>query len=168
MNLPTYIQDFLRKHDTMTLATVGLNGEPQAAAVFYAVDERSRLYFLSSPRSRHIQNLERVPRVAATIQADHQPWREICGLQLEGTVRQLTNPAELVRGAAVYVSTFDFLAEFKDLLLHPGSQRSGKGASNLPRALIDSRLYELRLTWARIIDNTQGFGYKQETARQSP
>ena len=41
----------------MTLATVGPDGAPAAAAVFYAHDDALNLYFLSEERTQHGQNM---------------------------------------------------------------------------------------------------------------
>ena len=73
---------YLQSHHVMTLATQGPAGL-WAAAVFY-VNDGLTLYFLSSPTSRHSQNLETSGRVAATIQEDTHDWRAIEGIQLEG------------------------------------------------------------------------------------
>src|SRR5690606_29103112 len=90
---------FLGEHHVMTLSTVGAGG-PWAAAVFYA-HEDLRLYFLSSPTSRHAENLARDARVAVTIQRDYDDWPGIRGLQLEGTVREVAREDE-ARVRALY------------------------------------------------------------------
>ena len=55
------VRAFLAEHTTMTLATVGPSGEPQAAAVFYVADEQLNLFFLSSPTSRHSRYFVDIP-----------------------------------------------------------------------------------------------------------
>ena len=49
------ILDYLRSHNTMTLATCA-GDAPWAATVFFASDDL-QLYFFSAPDSRHCQNL---------------------------------------------------------------------------------------------------------------
>jgi hypothetical protein len=146
---------FLAAHTCMTLATMGPDGAPQAAAVFFAADEALNLYFLSSPSSRHSQNLTREPRVAATVHADGQAWQTIRGLQIEGTAHQVEVVGELAHAARVYAGRFEFL---KGLL--------GASDANVPLVLrgpvASSRFYVLRPAWIRLIDNTQGFGHKEE------
>lgn len=146
--------DFLARHNSMTLATVDADGAPQAAAVFYATDETLALYFLSSPNSRHCINLARLPRVAATVQADNQAWQTIQGVQMEGVVQAVDGLAELARAARIYAGRFDFL---RSLL---GGEIDGPTALRGP--LASSRFYVLRPTWLRLIDNGQGFGHKEE------
>jgi uncharacterized protein YhbP (UPF0306 family) len=146
---------FLHHHDTMTLATIGPAGEPQAAAVFYAADSGLDLYFLSDPQSRHGRNLAREPRVAATIQADGQNWREITGLQIEGTAALVDGVDKIAGVARLFAERFEFLRE----LLTEGD---GMGPPELAGPLASSRFYVLRPTWIRSIDNKLGFGHHEE------
>ncbi|MCS6843767.1 MAG: pyridoxamine 5'-phosphate oxidase family protein [Caldilineales bacterium] len=150
---------FLAAHNTMTLATVGPDGAPQAAAVFYAADEDLNLYFLSSPSSRHSQNLALRPRVAATIQADGQAWQSIQGVQIEGTAHLVEGTRELAHAARVYAARFEFLRG----LMEGG----GEGPAALRGPLASSRFYVLRPSWVRLIDNTQGFGHKEEWRKEA-
>ncbi len=81
---------FLAAHTTMALATVGAQGRPAVAALFYAHDEALRLYYLSSPNAQHSLNIQNHPEAAAAIYADGQDWREIRGVQLRGYARQVS------------------------------------------------------------------------------
>lgn len=164
MKLPSHIRAFLQSHDTLTLATTGPDGRPHAAAVFYALDESDRLLFLSAQTSRHSQNIVHTAQVAGTVQADGQRWSEIRGVQLEGTARLLEEAGEVAAGATAYLARFSFLLEFKSLLQSHSSPANG--LTGIHRALQDSRLYELRPRWVRMIDNTRGFGHKEEYPTQ--
>ena len=148
------LRTFLAHHNTMTLATVDAAGAPHAAAVFYAADEALNLIFVSSPNSRHSLNLAHQPRVAATVQADNQAWQAIRGLQIEGTAQMIESAAELARAAWVYAGRFEFL---RGLL---GGDNGGPAELRGP--LASSRFYVLRPSWIRLIDNTLGFGHKEE------
>ncbi len=152
--LRKHIADFLAVHTTMTLTTAGPDGAPQAAAVFYAPDDELNLYFLSEPTTRHARNLATDPRVAATIQADGQDWRQIRGLQIEGMAALVEDVGEMAHAAQVYAARFDFLAG-----LLTGT---GEGAPALVGPLVRSRFYVLRPRWLRLIDNRVHFGYKEE------
>jgi len=143
---------FLAQHTTVTLATVGVDGQPAAAAVFYAHDADLNLYFLSEERTQHGQNLLANPVLAGTIQADGQEWRAIRGLQLRGHAAPASG-ATLVHAAAVYGHKFAFVAA-----LLAGGQGPGVLAGPLARA----RFWVLRPTWFRLIDNTVRFGFKEE------
>jgi len=146
---------FLHHHDTMTLATIGPAGEPRAAAVFYAADDALDLYFLSDPDTRHGRNLAREPRVAATIQADGQDWQEITGLQVEGRAAVVEGAKEIAKVARLFAERFDFLRGLLD-------EGDGSGPLDLQGPLASSRFYLLRPGWFRLIDNSRGFGHKEE------
>ncbi len=153
-DLRARILAFLAAHTTLSLATRGPDGAPQAAALFYAHDDDLSLYFLSDPATRHARALAADPRVAATIQDDGQAWQEIQGLQIAGTAAPVEGAAALARAAARYAARFDFLA---GLL-----QGSGEGPLTLVGPLARSRFYVLRPRWMRLIDNRARFGHKEE------
>jgi len=133
--------DFLAAHDTLTLATTGPDG-PAAAALFYALlREGRRLLFVSDPASRHARHLAIDPRCAVTVHADGQPWRGIRGAQLRGTAA----PAPR-RDWPRYLTRFPMAATVPELAT----------------ALRRTRLYRLEVSWARLIDNRQGFGHRDE------
>jgi uncharacterized protein YhbP (UPF0306 family) len=161
--LRSRIAEFLGSHTTLTLATVGEDGLPAAAAVFYAHDADLDLYFLSEGRTRHGQNLAVNPQVAGTIQADGQDWRSIQGLQLRGHA-SLVQVSGFAHAAAVYGRKFAFtgalLAPVQVSRL-PGLA-GGEGPGVLAGPLARARFWVLRPTWFRLVDNTVGFGYKEE------
>ncbi|GIK25928.1 MAG: UPF0306 protein [Betaproteobacteria bacterium] len=136
----------LGEHHVMTLATVGADG-PWAAAVFYA-HEDLRLYFLSSPTSRHAENLARDPRAAATIQRDYDDWPGIRGLQLAGTVRAVAREDE-ARVRALYQERYPLIG----------------GGAGVPRKLLEAldkiRWYEFVPDDIHLIDNTLGFAHRE-------
>lgn len=136
----------LGEHHVMTLSTIGADG-PWAAAVFYAhVD--LRLYFLSSPTSRHAENLARDARAAATIQRDYDDWPGIRGLQLAGTVREVAREDE-ARVRALYQSRYPLIG----------------GGAGMPRKLLEAldkiRWYEFVPKDIHLIDNTLGFAHRE-------
>ncbi len=146
------ISAFLAAHTTLTLATIGTDAAPAAAAVFYAHDDDLNLYFLSEERTLHGRNLLADPRVAGTIQADGQDWRAIRGLQLRGRAAPVT-AAGLPRAAEVYGRKYAFVAA-----LLAGS--AGPGVLRGP--LAQARFWVIRPEWIRLIDNTVYFGFKEE------
>ncbi len=139
------LKAFLAAHTTLTLATIGEDGRPQAAPLFYAETADLSLIFISEPKARHSRNLARDNRVAATIYADGQLWQNIRGLQVEGTAAALAG--EAARAArVVYLAKFPFIAESKVLAA----------------ALALVTFYQLSPAWFRLIDNSRGFGHKEE------
>ena len=132
---------YLEAHAVLTLASVD-GGGAWATPLFYASDERLDLYFLSDPATRHCAAIHRDPRVSAAVYDACRSWREITGLQLRGDAGPVAEAA-LGAGLARYAARFPFALG----LTRPGGPH---------------RLYRIRPTWLRLIDNARGLGAKRE------
>jgi len=151
--LRTRIRQMLASHATMTLATAGPEG-PWAAAVFYASDGAFHLYFVTEPHTRHGADLTRAGRVAAAIHADVADWHDIRGLQLEGSVRELSD-AERAAGMEVYLNRFPAVRRLAQSPAGEEERRIGERLARIPLwRLVPSRI--------RILDNRERFGWKEE------
>jgi|BarGraIncu00222A_1022003.scaffolds.fasta_scaffold157060_1 uncharacterized protein YhbP (UPF0306 family) len=145
--LPPGVAQYLQRHHVMTLASQGPDG-PWGAAVFY-VNDGTGLVFLSSPGSRHARNLALDSRCAATIQEDCSDWTQIKGVQLEGQVTPLQGD-ELASGQRLYGRKFPLV----------GSR--GKLPVAIAAALQRVRWYRLEPQRLYFIDNSRGFGHRDE------
>jgi uncharacterized protein len=143
--LRTRVLDYLDRHNVMTLATEGPEG-PWAAAVFY-VNDGLRLYFLSSPKSRHCENLAASPRAAVTIQEDYRDWPDIKGIQLEGRVAPVSD-AELAKVRARYGAKF------------PAVGKIAQAPPSIVAAFAKVRWYALTPEALHFIDNSVAFGHR--------
>jgi uncharacterized protein len=147
--LPQPVADYLSGHHVMTLATQGAEG-PWAAAVFYVPDGAS-LVFLSSPGSRHGRHLAQDPRCAATIQDNVADWAQIKGIQLEGRVVELDGD-ERTGAMQRYGERFPIVGRL----------------ANAPAAIVEAlakvRWYRLVPERLCFIDNSRGFGHRDEFA----
>ncbi|HUY03102.1 MAG TPA: pyridoxamine 5'-phosphate oxidase family protein [Rhodocyclaceae bacterium] len=141
--------DYLRLHRVATLASIGAEG-PWAAAVFY-VNDGFTLYFLSSPGSRHCANLTQDARVAATVQEDYADWRQIKGIQLQGTVELLAGEEE-ASARKLYGGKYPLVG------------RIGGAPAAIVQALAKVRWYRLVPARLYFIDNAAGFGHRDEIA----
>ena len=148
------VRALLARRNTLTLATLGPEGDPQAADLYYAETDGLTLYFVSVPGSRHALNIARNPRVAVTIHADSVLWRDIRGVQLEGTCAPVTG-AERDGAWARYITKFPFVLA-DAALPAPGTQ------SQVARALGKVSMYRITPRWLRWIDNAVGLGHNQE------
>ncbi|MCC5793867.1 MAG: pyridoxamine 5'-phosphate oxidase family protein [Chromatiales bacterium] len=147
------IREMLASYSTMALGTTS-PGASWVATVFYASDERLRLFFVSDPRTRHGRDLEAEPRASAAINADVSTWDDVRGLQLTGTVTVLAGP-EREEALAAYLDKF------------PDVRRLFESPRDESERVIGARLrganfYALVPDWIRLIDNRNGFGWKRE------
>lgn len=148
--LKQQILDYLHTHNTMTLATCA-GDVPWAATVFFASDDL-RLYFFSAPDSRHCQNLTANHQVAVTIQEDYKDWREIKGIQLEGSVTLVDGVFEKAKAMAIYAVKYP---EVIKLFTNPDS-------GVFYKAFLKVKFYCVMPEKVFFIDNAQGFGKRQE------
>jgi uncharacterized protein YhbP (UPF0306 family) len=149
------ILDYLKSHNTMTLATCAAD-VPWAATVFYASDDL-QLYFFSSPDARHSLNLSVNARVAVTIQEDYKDWRVIKGIQLEGKVVLVDGVIEKTKAMAVYARKY---ADVIKLFTDPAS-------GIFHKAFLKVKFYRVMPEKIFFIDNEQGFGKRQELMLES-
>ena len=148
--LKQQVLDYLKSHNTMTLAT-SAGDVPWAATVFFASDDL-RLYFFSAPDSRHCQNLAGNAKVGVTIQEDYQDWRAIKGIQLEGHVELVESLIEKAKALAIYARKYpDVIKLFTD----PSS-------GVFHKAFLKVKFYCVTPEKLFFIDNAQGFGKRQE------
>lgn len=136
--------DYLRQHQVMTLATVGVEG-PWAAALFY-VNSRFSLYFLSAGHTRHAQNIVGNPQAAATIQEDYKDWPSIKGIQLEGLVSQLQG-RQRQQAQSLYEEKYPFIKN---------------ATSQIRLGLARVNWYQLLPKNLYFIDNSKGLGHRDE------
>lgn len=140
------VLEYLAGHNVATLSTFGPAG-PWAAAVFY-VNDGLRLYFLSSPKSRHARDLAADPRAAAAIHEDYRDWPDIKGIQLEGRAVPVPE-AEIERVRGLYGAKFAVVAN------------AAKAPPEIAAALAGVRWYELTPEALHFIDNSAGFGQRR-------
>lgn len=140
---------FLRGHRVLTVAVTDIEGAPCAAALFYVVDQKLRLYVVTDPSSRHGAAMLAKGVVAGTVQRDEQQWHEIQGVQFRGECRQL-NGAQRLRAWGLYTARYPFVAS---------------GNLVLTAALARTAMWEIEQEWMRLIDNRIAFGHKEEWHR---
>jgi uncharacterized protein len=142
MNSEAALRAFLAAENTLALATISDSGEPVATPLFYICGEDLTLYWLSSPDSRHSRNLSARPRASATVFAHVSHWEDIRGAQMEGHA-----------GAAGI--------EAREAMLDKYRRRFELGPG-LEGAIARSTLYVFRPEWVRYMDNSLGFGFREE------
>lgn len=149
----TEVQRYLRNHNVATLAT-GSGKDIWASAVFY-VNDGYTLYFLSSPESRHCLNLAQNPYVALTIQEDYSDWTDIKGVQMEGTVSEISGKEE-EKARKLYGEKFPVVGMLS------------RAPAAIVKALAKVRWYRINPRHLYFIDNSVGLGHRDEIDLSDP
>ena len=152
------IRQYLEICNTVSLATA-VGGIPHAASVFY-VNIGFDLYFLSSPKSRHGENLIKNPRVSGTINEDYSNWLQIKGIQLEGRTECIGGILKNGRIVKAYIHKFPNVADF---LTSP--HKLGKG---IAQKVSKVKFYRILPTKIYFLDNSLGFGKRYEWVIHEP
>ncbi len=139
----TLLTNGLLSVSTMALATTGKNGETHAAPVYFVADENIRLYFFSDPESRHGKDIAHRPAAAVAFYPECYSWEDIRGVQMRGDVNLVERGPEWERAWKLYQSKFPFVSSLKVIVAR-------------------NAMYVFATHWIRLVDNQQGFGFKQE------
>ncbi len=139
----------LRSQRTMVLATS--DPLPWAAPVYFLYRQQ-RFYFFSSPRSRHALASADGARCAASVYRDSDDWRDIEGLQMDGTTIPIPVGTEAAAAFTAYVKKFPTVQDF-----------FGDAAFNLEQFItrFRSQLYAFVPTQCCYINNQAGLGKRQ-------
>lgn len=151
-DLRVRILDYLKRHNTVTIATC-VEGSPWAAAVFY-VNRGFVFYFLSDPKSTHCAHLVSNPSVALAIHEDYRDWHQIQGLQIQGTAERVLSAKEKAEAWSSYLSKYPFVSELFGL--------AKLGPAETSRRLVSVKFYRVTATRVLFTDNSRGFGHREE------
>lgn len=97
----TLILEYLESAKLMQLATVS-NNSPWCCSVWFGYDENLHLYWLSSARRRHSQEVSQNGSVAGAIVLPHFPSNLPRGIQFEGQAHAIIDKGELETAMKVY------------------------------------------------------------------
>ena len=139
----------LNEVSSFTLATVDTQGHPWASPVYFVALDGS-LYFMSSPKSRHCVNLESTASISASLHPEASDWRDIRGLQMEGSAGKVIEEQERERALSAYLSRFPFA----QALIQP---KSGSSVS-----FSSAQLYRFTPERVLYLDNRLGPGLRYE------
>lgn len=126
---------FFRKHHVLTIATAAGN-EPWCANCFYVyLTDENALVFTTDADTRHGKEFVANPLVAGSVVLETMIPGKIRGIQFRGTVSELEGEL-LQKAESAYLKRFPVAA------------------------LMDTRLWVVRLTYIKMTDNRLGFGKK--------
>jgi hypothetical protein len=137
------IEALVHGQSTLVLSTVNADGTPHATPLFYLAGDELELYWFSDASSQHSANLTRDCNVAVAVYASTEHWKEICGVQIRGTVGKITDRKIRRDITRRYCGRFQLGQIFR-------------------LALARCSLYVLWPSWIRYIDNSKRFGYRSE------
>jgi uncharacterized protein YhbP (UPF0306 family) len=113
--LKELIKQYLADARLMQLATVA-GGKPWVCNVWFAADQAMNIYWFSSTKRRHSQEVILDPHVAAAICLPQTPSDSPRGLQLEGEAELLTNPVDVATAMKCYVGRVFNLKQTKQFM----------------------------------------------------
>ncbi len=145
--------ELLAGQTTASLATQGADG-PWVAAVFFASTPDLRLLFLSASSSRHGRDLTVRPDVAMEVHENATDWASIRGVQLMGRAHRRTG-ADREAALGLYLDKFPDIAR----MVHAPE---GSDERAIAGRLTSAAVYCFVPRWIRLIDNSRGFGFKEE------
>jgi uncharacterized protein YhbP (UPF0306 family) len=126
---------FFRKHHVLTIATSSGN-EPWCANCFYVcLEDENSLVFTTDSDTRHGTEFLANPSVAGTVVLETMIVGKIRGIQFQGIVSEPQDQL-LSRAKSAYLKRFPVAA------------------------LMDTRLWVVKLTYIKMTDNRMGFGKK--------
>lgn len=129
------IVKFFRKHHVLTIATT-LNNEPWCANCFYVyLEEENLLVFTTGGDTRHGKEFGLNTLVAGTVVLETMVIGRIRGIQFQGIVSEPQGEL-LSKAKRAYLMRFPVAA------------------------LMDTRLWVVKLTFIKMTDNRLGFGKK--------
>jgi len=152
-NLIQRIELSLTNHYTISIATAAKEGS-WSASVFYVSDQKLNIYFISFDESKHIQAILKNKKVSATINQDVSDWMQIKGLQLQGVAYKV--PEQHRKNILnAYRQKFDSIHELLDLPKTDDEKKIAKQFNSIS-------LFCFEPHWIRLLDNSLGFGSKEE------
>jgi general stress protein 26 len=137
--LRSKILGVLRRHHTMTLATIRPDGYPQATTVNYIHDEFT-LYFASDAASQKAGNIKLNNKVSVAIASEEQNFYKLRGLSMSGIA---TRVADKGRAEELYLRLFRALPQSKRYVPEDPKQLA---------------VYEITPVAIALVDYTSGFG----------
>ena len=128
-----------------SMATVNSDGTSHINTAYFAFDPDWNIYFLTSPKSRHSQNLTRNNSLALTIFDTHQPWGKspLMGVQIFGM------------GWLISSDDVENLAKKCYELRFPRYKKWIKSLTLTEIADLESRFYLFRPTTIKLFDETK-------------
>jgi nitroimidazol reductase NimA-like FMN-containing flavoprotein (pyridoxamine 5'-phosphate oxidase superfamily) len=109
VDVPPHVLEYLRGHQTLTLATASPGGVPRAATLTY-VNDGATFYIWTRPDTTTAKHIEQNPVVSFAIDDYADDWRRTQGVQANGECRVVLSPAEARRIVHLFADKFPHVA----------------------------------------------------------
>jgi uncharacterized protein YhbP (UPF0306 family) len=109
VEVPPHVIEYMRQHNTLSLATASPAGVPHAATQVY-VNDGLAIYFCTRPETITARHIDQNPAVAFTIDEYTPDWSKTKGIQGAGESRVLLDPGEIRRVVTLFQQKFPFLS----------------------------------------------------------
>jgi uncharacterized protein YhbP (UPF0306 family) len=133
--VPPHVLDYLREHNTLTLATASPAGVPRAATLVY-VNDGPTFYVWTRAAGTTARHVDENPFVSFTVDDYVADWRRTKGVQGNGRCRVVLSPAETRKIVELFSTKFPNV-----------------GAEDVPSNVVFFRIEPMSLLF---IDNTGG------------
>jgi uncharacterized protein YhbP (UPF0306 family) len=140
----------IQTQKTLVLATA--DPEPWPAPVYYEY-QKQRFFFFSGADSRHVTAAFSSGRCSGAVFKDSDDWREIEGLQMEGSLEKVRFGVEANRVFAAYVKRFPTVKSFFVEAVFDFAQFAQR---------FNARLYAFAPKRVFYVNNQIGFGKRRE------
>src|SRR3989337_453653 len=144
--LRSKILEVLRRHHTMTLATIRPDGYPQATTVNYIHDDLI-LYFATDATSQKAGNIKLNNKVSVAIASETQDFYKLRGLSMSGIARKV---GEKQRAEEMAFRLFHALPQSKRYVPEDPQQLA---------------VYEITPVAIALVDYASGFGKMPQGSR---
>jgi uncharacterized protein YhbP (UPF0306 family) len=109
-DVPPHVLEYLRAHNTLSLATASPTGVPHASTFVYANDGLT-IYFCTRPETTTARQIDQNPAVAFTIDEYYPDWSKTKGIQGTGDCRVLLDPQGIRHGVELFQQKYPFLSD---------------------------------------------------------
>lgn len=125
------ILQFLKTQNLMSLAT-SIHNKPWACTVYFAVDQKLNIYFVSPPEADHCRYLSKNKYIACSIYNSQQKVNSKKeGLQLSGTVTVISKVEEIKKALILWNKA------------NPGAEKYINW-DNMVKKIITSKVYKIK------------------------
>ncbi|MDH3538726.1 MAG: pyridoxamine 5'-phosphate oxidase family protein [Acidimicrobiia bacterium] len=88
-------QAFLAQGHTLIVTTIGKDGWPHVAPMWYFLDDEGRVGFRSFTKSQKIVNLVRHPKLTVLLE-EGEAYEELRGIMIKGTATLVDDPSHVL------------------------------------------------------------------------